>query len=83
VAANILKIPAINPMRDQAREKQSRVKVKSLSPVKKIKITENKRIIASLRYQMVSLYNILGRREDYMIFLRGKTELLSTPLKTG
>lgn len=43
-------------------DKQSRVKVKSLSPVKKARPVENRRIVASLRYQIVSLYSLLARR---------------------
>jgi hypothetical protein len=63
--------------------KLSRVKVKSLSPVKKTKITANRRIIASLRYQIVTLYSLLGKREDYINCLKGKADLQSPSLKFG
>ena len=54
-----------------------------MSPVKKPKITENKKIIASLRYQIVSLYQLLGKREDYMNYLRGKCDSPTPPLKSN
>lgn len=62
---------------------ENRVKIKTLSPVKKPKITENKKIIASLRYQIVTLFHLLGRRDDYMNFLKGKAENMGPPLKSN
>jgi hypothetical protein len=55
--------------------------IKRLSPAKKTKITDNKNIIASFRYQIVSIFTLMNRREDYMNFLKGRTDILSPPLK--
>lgn len=57
--------------------------MKSLSPVKKKRPIENPKISSTLRYQLISLYSLLSRREDYMNFLKGKQEQLSTPLKNS
>lgn len=81
---NIISTPVKVPSLKVNREKlDNRAKIKNLSPVKKPKITENKKIIYSLRYQIVSLYQLLGRRDDYMNFLRGKTENMCDPLKSN
>lgn len=71
----------VNLARPQV-ERPARAKAKSLSPVKKPKITDSPRLIAAMRYQMVSLMNLLGRREDYMGQLRGR-ELLATAMKAN
>lgn len=60
---------------------QHRMKVKSLSPVKKKRAVDNPRIIVHLRYNLVSLFGLLGRREDFMAGLKGKDEQLMVPLK--
>ena len=39
-----------------------RMKIKSLSPVKKRRVIENPKIVASLRYNLVSLFGLLERR---------------------
>ena len=75
-----IKINLTRPPRQQEHNKPSRAKAKSLSPVKKPKITDNPKIVASLRYQLVSLMNLLGRREDFMGYLKGK-EMLSIAMK--
>ncbi len=81
---NIVSTPVKVPSLKVNREKlDNRVKIKNLSPVKKPKITDNKKIIYSLRYQIISLYNLLGRRDDYMNFLRGKVDNIGDPLKSN
>ena len=60
---------------------QHRMKVKSLSPVKKRRAVESARVVASLRYSLVSVFGLLGRREDFMAGLKGKEEQLTIPLK--
>ena len=45
---------------------------KSLSPVKKKYITDNKSLQGFFRYQLVSLFSLLSRREDFINSLRGK-----------
>lgn len=67
----------------QNKPNQHRLKMKSLSPVKKKRPIENPKIYSTLRYQLISLYSLLSRREDYMNFLKGKQEQLSTPLKNS
>jgi hypothetical protein len=74
---------AIRARKNLEAFKLSRVKVKSLSPVKKANITANKTIIVSLRYQILTLYNLLGKREEYFNYLRGKADLQSPSLKFG
>jgi hypothetical protein len=54
-----------------------------LSPVKKQRVIDNRKIIVSLRYQLVSMMSLLGRREDYVNWLRGKNELLAVALKSN
>lgn len=44
----------------------------SLSPLKKKSIYENKSIQAHFRYQIVSLYSLLNRKEDFLSSLKGK-----------
>jgi hypothetical protein len=60
-----------------------RMKVKSLSPVKKRRAVESAKVIASLRYSLVSLFGLLGRREDFMAGLKGKEEQMMVPLKNA
>jgi hypothetical protein len=74
-------VPLLKINKDKFSE--NKVKFKTLSPVKKVKITDNKKIVASLRYQIVSLYQLLGKRDDFMNYLKGKTESLAVPLKSS
>lgn len=57
--------------------------MKSLSPVKKKRPIDNPKISSHLRYQLVSLFSLVGRREDYMNNLKGKFDLHVTPLKNN
>lgn len=54
---------------------------KSLSPVKKKYITDNKSLQAFFRYQIVSLFTLLSRKEDFVNSLRGKKDLMANPMK--
>ena len=57
---------------------------KNLMPVKKPKITDNKSLRAFYRYQLVSLFTLLNKKQDYVNFLKGKKQdLLVTPLKSN
>lgn len=81
IVSTPIKIPVIKLNREKYSE--NRVKIKTLSPVKKPKITENRKIIASLRYQIVTLFQLMGRRDDYMNFLKGKVDNMGPPLKSN
>ena len=58
------------------------MKSHSYSPEKKDKITNNKSLTIFYRYQLVSLFALLNRRELYILYLRGKNHKFDVdPLK--
>lgn len=50
------------PIKVGLAKAEGRPKAKVLSPVKKPKVADNPRIVAALRYHLVTLYSLLGRR---------------------
>lgn len=62
---------------------KSRLKTKTLSPVKKKRVIDSPKIRVALRYSLLTVFSLIGRRQDYMNSLKGRGESALTPLRNS